>query len=124
MEFKLDDSNLVINHLFLDQSNEILEKIRNTRSTDVLDEPFKLTILINGVEIEHVESYESFMKYQYEVMENKLKEKYDVKNFDYRVRDAAEQLIKSKFNNLIGKMYDFERSVDFGNSVIEKEWGM
>ncbi|ADQ53158.1 conserved hypothetical protein [Aeromonas phage 65] len=124
MNFKLDDSNLVINHLFLNQSQEILEKIRETRSKDVIDEPFKLTIMINGVEIEHVDSYENFMKYQYEVMENRLKQEYNVDAFDMRVRDAAEKIIKDKFGDLMDKMYDFERSVDFGNSVIETEWGM
>lgn len=124
MNFKLDDSNLVINHLFLNQSQEILEKIRETRSKDVIDEPFKLTIMINGVEIEHVDSYENFMKYQYEVMENKLKQEYNVDEFDMHVRDAAEKIIKDKFGDLMDKMYDFERSVDFGNSVIETEWGM
>ncbi len=124
MNFKLDDSNLVINHLFLNQSQEILEKIRETRSKDVIDEPFKLTIMINGVEIEHVDSYENFMKYQYEVMENRLKQKYNVDAFDMRVRDAAEKIIKDKFGDLMNKMHDFERSVDFGNAVIETEWGM
>lgn len=124
MNFKLDDSNLVINHLFLNQSQEILEKIRETRSKDVIDEPFKLTIMINGVEIEHVDSYENFMKYQYEVMENRLKQEYNVDAFDMRVRDAAEKIIKDKFGDLMNKMHDFERSVDFGNSVIETEWGM
>ncbi|UYD59269.1 hypothetical protein HPMBJEAJ_00154 [Aeromonas phage avDM6] len=124
MNFKLDDANLVINHLFLNQSQEILEKIRETRSKEVIDEPFKLTIMINGVQIEHVDSYENFMKYQYEVMENKLKQEYNVDAFDMRVRDAAEKIIKDKFGDLMNKMYDFERSVDFGNSVIETEWGM
>lgn len=124
MEFKLDDSNLVINHLFLDQSDEILEKIRETRNKDIKDEPFKLSILINGVQIEHVQSYEDFMKYQYEVMENRIKKDYGVEHFDRRVREAAEQLIKQKFGDLMKKMYDFENSVDFCNDVIQKEWGM
>ncbi|QQG34093.1 hypothetical protein ZPAH1_orf00331 [Aeromonas phage ZPAH1] len=120
MEFKLDDSNLVINHLFLDQSDEILEKIRETRNKDIKDEPFKLSILINGVQIEHVQSYEDFMKYQYEVMENRIKKDYGVEHFDRRVREAAEQLIKQKFGDLMNKMYDFENSVDFCNDVIQK----
>lgn len=124
MKFGLDEANLVVNHLFLDQSDEILEKIRDTRKNDIKDEPFKLTILINGVEIEHVESYENFMKYQYEVMENRIKKQYNVEAFDQRVREVAEQLIKSKFGDLMNKMYDFENSVDFCNDVIQKEWGM
>ncbi|QMV29072.1 hypothetical protein AP1_0365 [Aeromonas phage AP1] len=124
MEFGLDEANLVVNHLFLDQSDEILEKIRDTRKGDIKDEPFKLTVLINGIEIEHVESYENFMKYQYEVMENRIKKQYNVEVFDQRVREAAEQLIKSKFGDLMNKMYDFENSVDFCNDVIQKEWGM
>ncbi|ASU00237.1 hypothetical protein [Aeromonas phage AS-zj] len=124
MKFGLDEANLVVNHLLLDQSDEILEKIRDTRKGDIKDEPFKLTVLINGIEIEHVESYENFMKYQYEVMENRVKKQYNVEAFDQRVREAAEQLIKSKFGDLMNKMYDFENSVDFCNDVIQKEWGM
>lgn len=122
MKFKLDDSNLVVNHLFLNQSKEILEKIRDTRKDNTKDEPFKLTVMVNGVEIEHVESYENFMKYQYEVMENRLKEEYDVGNFDRRVRDAAEQLIKQKFGDLMNKMYDFENSIDFGQDILNKQF--
>lgn len=122
MNFKLDDSNLVVNHLFLNQSKEVLDKIRDTRKDNTKDEPFKLTIMINGVEIEHVESYENFMKYQYEVMENRLKEEYDVGNFDRRIRDAAEQLIKQKFGDLMNKMYDFENSLDFGQDVLNNQY--
>lgn len=122
MKFKLDDSNLVVNHLFLNQSKEILEKIRDTRKDNTKDEPFKLTVMVNGVEIEHVESYENFMKYQYEVMENRLKEEYDVENFDRRVRDAAERLIKHKFGDLMSKMYDFENSIDFGQDILNKQF--
>lgn len=122
MEFKLDESNLVVNHLFLNQSKEILEKIRETRKDNTKDEPFKLTVMVNGVEIEHVESYENFMKYQYEVMENRLKEEYDVVNFDRRVHDAAEQLIKHKFGDLMNKMYDFENSLDFGQDIINNQY--
>lgn len=122
MKFKLDDFNLVVNHLFLNQSKEILEKIRDTRKDNTKDEPFKLTVMVNGVEIEHVESYENFMKYQYEVMENRLKEEYDIGNFDRRVRDAAEQLIKQKFGDLMNKMYDFENSIDFGQDILNKQF--
>ena len=122
MKFKLDDFNLVVNHLFLNQSKEILEKIRDTRKDNTKDEPFKLTVMVNGVEIEHVESYENFMKYQYEVMENRLKEEYDIGNFDRRVRDAAEQLIKQKFGDLMNKMYDFENSIDFGQDILNNQF--
>lgn len=122
MKFKLDDFNLVVNHLFLNQSKEILEKIRDTRKDNTKDEPFKLTVMVNGVEIEHVESYENFMKYQYEVMENRLKEEYDIGNFDRRVRDAAEQLIKQKFGDLMNKMYDFENSIDFGQDILDNQF--
>lgn len=122
MEFKLDESNLVVNHLFLNQSKEILEKIRETRKDNTKDEPFKLTVMVNGVEIEHVESYENFMKYQYEVMENRLKKEYDIENFDRRVRDVAEELIKQKFGDLMNKMYDFENSLDFGQDVLNNQY--
>lgn len=122
MEFKLDESNLVVNHLFLNQSKEILEKIRETRKDNTKDEPFKLTVMVNGVEIEHVESYENFMKYQYEVMENRLKKEYDIENFDRRVRDVAEELIKQKFGDLMNKMYDFENSLDFGQDILNNQY--
>lgn len=54
------------------------------------------------------------MKHQYACLVTRLKEEYNVEQFDARVKEAAEKLIKDKFEDLRDKMYEFENCLDFG----------
>ena len=116
MKFGIEDNQLVINHLMLEQSPEIVTKIADTNKGkgDLDGQDFELKVLINGVEIEVVESFENFMKHQYDCLVSRLEEEYNVEQFDARVKEAAEKLIKDKFEDLLDKMYEFENCLDFG----------
>lgn len=116
MKFGIEDSQLVINHLMMEQSPEIVDKIAETikGKGNIDGQDFELKVLINGVEIEVVESFEKFMKHQYDCLVTRLKEEYSVEQFDTRVKEAAEKLIKDKFEDLRDKMYEFENCLDFG----------
>lgn len=116
MKFGIEHSQLVINHLMLEQPPQIINKIAETNKGkgELTGKDFELKVLINGVEIEFAQTFEGFMKYQYDCLVTKLKEEYDVEQFDLRVKEAAEKLIKDKFEDLREKMYKFENCLDFG----------
>lgn len=114
MKFGIEDSQLVINHLVLNQDRDTI--IQNIKNSDLWQREhiFEMKILINGVEIEHVSTFEDFLKRQYDSLERDLREKYNADLFDLKVKEAAEKLIKDKFEDLRDKMYEFENCLDFG----------
>lgn len=119
MKFSIEDKNLVINHLMLNQKKEIVMAIADSPNFKE-NKDFELKILINGVEIEFAETFEKMMNDEYNNMVEKLKTEYDVDNFDRRVVEKAELLIKNKFEDLREKMYEFENCLDFGIDDVYK----
>lgn len=114
MRFNIDAQQTIMNHLILAQDRDTV--IQEIKDSDLWQKEniFEMKILINGVEIEHVEKFEEFLKTQYEFLEREVREKYDADKFDLRVKEAAEKLIKDKFEDLREKMYEFENCLDFG----------
>lgn len=123
MKFGIEDKQLVINHIMLGQSKETINKIADTyKNSKELPEKerFELKVLINNVEVEFANTFEKFMKNQYDYMVSVLEEQYDVKRFDARVKEEAEKLIRDKFEDLREKMYEFENCLDFGIDDMHK----
>lgn len=85
MKFGIEDKQLVINHIMLGQPKETVNKIADTyKNNKELPEKerFELKVLINNVEVEFANTFEDFMKTQYNYMVSVLEEQYDVKRFD------------------------------------------
>lgn len=114
MRFDIDARQTIMNHLVLAQDRDtVVQDIKNSELWQK-ENIFEMKILINGVEIEHVEKFEEFLKTQYNCLEREVREKYDADQFDLRVKEAVEKLIKDKFDDLREKMYEFENCLDFG----------
>lgn len=119
MKFKLDDANLILNHLVL-QDHKIAQEVASTPEWKN-DETFTANLQINGVEIP-AEVIEEFFKDRYKMIENGLKAKYDADNIDKMVNDRALNLLKERADKVLDAMYKIETVLQSSEDILKPWW--
>ena len=119
MNINIDNPAQILSHVLL-EDKDLVNAVVSSKQWQELGE-IKGTLILNDVEVS-ADVLENTLQSIFDQIETYTRSKYNADDFDARVEEKAQELIKEHADNCLEKMGELQRVLEMSEQLIKPHW--